>query len=46
MAPRHLGEEVSGRRRHHDEVGLTRQPDMTDVELGRGIEQVRKCPLR
>ena len=40
MAARHLGHQVGGRRRDHDEIGLARQPDMADVELARRIEQV------
>ena len=45
MPARHLGKEVGGRGRHHDEVSLAREPDVTDIELGRRIEQVREHPL-
>jgi hypothetical protein len=40
VAARHLGHEVGGRRRDHDQVGVAREPDMADVELGAGVEQV------
>ncbi len=40
MAVRHLGHEIGGCRRHHDQVAVARQPDMTGVELAVGIEQV------
>ena len=39
-AVRHLGHQVGGGRRDDDEVGLARQPDMADVELGSRVEQV------
>jgi hypothetical protein len=37
---RHLGEEVRGRRRHHDEVSLARQPDMPDLGFVLKVEEV------
>ena len=40
MALRHLGHQVGGRRRHHDQVAVAAEPDMAGVELARGIEQV------
>ena len=45
MAARHLGHEVGGRGRDHDQIGLARQPDMADVELGRGVEQIGEDPF-
>ncbi len=44
MAIRHLCHQVGGRRCHHDQVGLACEPDMADVDLGRGIEQVSEHP--
>ena len=40
MAARHLGDQVGGRRRDDDEIGVARQADMADVELALRIEQV------
>ena len=40
MAARHLGHQVGGRGRHHDDIGVAGEPDMADVELGARIEQV------
>ena len=40
MTVRHLRHEVGGRRRDDDQVGLARQPDVTDIELVGRIEQV------
>ena len=40
MAARHLGHQVGGRRRHHDEVGVAREPDMADVEFAARVEQI------
>ena len=40
MAACHLRHQVRGRRRHHDQVAVARQPDMAGVELAFGIEQV------
>jgi hypothetical protein len=37
---RHLGHQIGGRRRNHDQVGLARQPDVADVEFMRRVEQV------
>ncbi len=45
MAARHLGHEIGGRRRDHDEIGVAREPDMADVELGAGVEQVEMGAL-
>ena len=33
MAVGHLGHQVGGGRRHHDEIGLAREPDVADVEF-------------
>ena len=41
----HLGHQVGGGRRHHDQIGLARQPDVADVELVRRIEQVGEDAL-
>ena len=38
MPPRQLGHEVGGCRRDHDEIGLTGEPDVADVELAVRIE--------
>ena len=40
QAMRHLGEEVGGRRRHDDEVGLARQPDMPDLGFVLEVEEI------
>ena len=40
MPARHLGHQVGGGGRHHDQIGFAREPDMADIELGRGIEQI------
>ncbi len=40
QALRHLGEEVGGRRRHHDQVGLARKTDMPDLGFVLQIEQI------
>ena len=45
MAVRHLGHQVGGRGRDDDEIGVARQPDVADVELGRGVEQVGEGAL-
>ena len=34
VAVRHLGHQVGGRGRDHDEIGVARQPDVADVEFG------------
>ena len=39
-AMRHLGEEVGGRRRDDDQVGLARQADMADLGLVLEVEQI------
>ena len=39
-AVRHLAHEIGGRRRDHDQVGLARQPDMTDIVLVLAVEQL------
>ena len=44
-ALRHLGHAVGGGRRHHHEIGLTRQTNVSDIELTRLIEQIGKRPL-
>ena len=40
MAARHLRDQVGGRRRDHDEVGVARQADMADIEFALRIEQI------
>ena len=45
MAAGELGDQVGGRRRHHDQIGLARQPDVTDVELAACVEQIGKHAL-
>ena len=40
MAARHFRHEIGGRRRDHDEIGVARQANMTDVELALRIEQI------
>ena len=42
MAARHLGQQVGGCRRHHDEIRFARQPDVADIKLALRIEQVGK----
>ena len=37
---RHSGDEVGGRRRDHDHVGIARHADMADVKLALRIEQI------
>ena len=39
-AGRHPGHEIGRRRRHHDQIGVARHANMTDVELGARIEQI------
>ena len=39
VAVRHPGNEVGGRRRDHDQVGLARQPDMADIVLVLPVEE-------
>ena len=39
MAVRHLGHQVGGRGRDHDQVAVAGETDMAGVELARGIEQ-------
>ena len=38
VAARQFGHEVGGCGRQHDEIGLAREPNMADVELGLRIE--------
>ena len=40
MAVRHLGHEVGGRGRDHDQIVVAREADVPDVELAVLIEQV------
>ena len=40
MSVRHLRHQIGGRRRHHDQVAVARQPDVAGIEFARGIEQV------
>ncbi len=42
---RHFGDQICGGRRHHDQVGLARQPDVADVELLVRIEQIGEDAL-
>ncbi len=37
--------QVGGGRRHHDQIGFARQPNMADVELSRWIEQIGEHAL-
>ena len=45
VTARHLGHQVGGGRRHHDQIGFAREPDMADVEFAAGIEQVGEHAL-
>ena len=45
MAAGHLGDEVCGGRRHHDQVGLARQADVADLALVVEIEQLGEDAL-
>ncbi len=45
MTIRHLGHQVGGRGRDHDEIGVARKPDVADIELARRIEQIRERAL-
>ena len=45
VAVRHLGHQVGGRGRDDDEIGVAREADMADVELGCRIEQVGEGAL-
>ena len=40
MATRHFGDQIGGRRRNNNQIGVARQPDMPDVELALRIEQI------
>jgi hypothetical protein len=42
---RHLGHEVRGRGRDHDQVGIARKLDVADIGLVLAVEQVRMRPL-
>ena len=42
---RHARDQVGGRRRHHDQLGLAREADVADVELAVRIEQVGEDAL-
>ena len=44
MAAGHPGEEVGGRRRDHDEIGLARQPDVADIVFVVAREEVGEDP--
>ena len=39
-AVRHPGKEIGGRRRDHDQVGLAREPDVTDIVLVLAVEEL------
>ena len=41
----HLRHEIGGGGRDHDEIGLTREADVPDVELGGKIEKFGEGPL-
>ena len=45
MAAGHLGEQVGGGRRHHDQIGLARQADVADLALVVEVEQVGEHAL-
>ncbi len=40
MAAGHLGHQIGGGGRDHDEIGLACQPDVPDIEFMRGVEQI------
>ena len=40
MPAGHPGDEVGGGRRHHDQVGVAREPDVADLALGVEVEQL------
>ena len=40
VAARHFRQQIGRRRRHHDEIGITRQTNVADVEFTLRIEQV------
>ncbi len=40
MPARHLRHQVGGRRRDHDEIGIAGEPDVADIELGLGVEEI------
>ena len=40
MAARHFRNQIGGRRRNDDDIGVARQPDMADVEFALRIEQI------
>ena len=40
MATRHFRNQVGGRRRDHDDIGVARQPDMADVKFTLRIKQI------
>ena len=45
MAAGHLGQQVGGGRRHHDQVGLARQADVADLALVVEVEQLGEDAL-
>ena len=45
MPARHLREQIGRRRRHDDEVGVARQPDVADLALVVEVEQVGEHAL-
>ena len=45
VAGRHPRHQVGGGRRHHDRVGVPREPDMADIGLALPVEQVGMRPL-
>ncbi len=45
VAARHLGQQVGGGRRHHDQVGLAREADVADLALVVEVEQLGEDAL-
>ena len=45
MPARHLRHQVGGGGRDDDKIALARQPDVADVELAAGIEQIGEDAL-
>ncbi len=40
MATRHLGHQIGGGGRHHDQISVAGEPNMADVEFGARIEEI------
>ena len=45
MAAGELCHQIGGRRRHHDQIGFARQPDVADVKFARRVEQIGEHAL-